>query len=127
MPHRTTPPLVAAQEYQVSFAYAQFNGAPNAQALTVTINTGSIPLATQMFTDPTPTMDIATGWERATFTFVSDGMDTGITFGDADPSSTLMPAAVMLIDDASITQIPEPASTSLVALAGLALLRRRRK
>jgi hypothetical protein len=99
--------------YLVSFAYAQSGGSPNDQTLGVTINATSVPIPQQLFTDSSPTTDLSTGWKRGSFTFVGDGLPTGITFTDLVP----FPGSDLLVDDVSITAIPEATALALMAAA----------
>jgi hypothetical protein len=104
--------------YMVSFAYAQIGGAPNAQTLGVTINTTSVPIPQQLFTDSSPTNDLSTGWKRGSFTFVGNGLATGITFTDAIAAT----GSDLIVDDVSIVAVPEATPLLLLCGAGVVTL-----
>lgn len=117
--------------YQLSFAYGAL-GTTGAQTLQLNINSvGSGSFPAQTYTVATPSLDLSTVWQRATYTFT--GMlnltPTGVTFADLG-GTTLVGDSDLVVDDVSlVATVPEPSTYAWIGTGGLALIcwRTRRK
>jgi hypothetical protein len=81
---------------------------------------GSLQYVQPTFNSPTPSIAVVTYTTGAS----PQAGNLGIYFAATDNSG---PATKLLVDNVTLVATPEPASLSLVALAGLAALRRRRQ
>jgi hypothetical protein len=118
--------LTAGAQYTVGFYWggAQqygYNGITTEQWL---VSLGSQTLSTNILTDPSNGF---TGWQQTFLTFTATSSSEVLSFLAAGTPNGEPPFS--LLDGVTMTQVPEPASMSLLGagLAGLGFVRRRRQ
>jgi len=122
--------LVSGQSYQVSagkLAIASVNGSPNADGGTITLSLGGTVLHT-FDVGQLAANEVKTDSYSAPFVAGATGpVQFELLFTRPFPNFAVTPAVYHYADDLSVSLlVPEPATATLAALAGLALLQRRR-
>jgi len=118
--------LTAGAQYTVSFYWAGaqqsgFTGTTTEQWL---VSLGAQTLSTNIVTDPSHGF---TGWQQTFLTFTATGSSETLSFLASGTPNGEPPFS--LLDGVSMTQVPEPASMTLLGagLAGLGFFRRRKQ
>jgi hypothetical protein len=111
-------PLTTGADYRLSFYVTGING--DLPGLDVGVSTSSTAFGTQIFaTNAYPAA--INSWTHHTTIFTATTAATHLTMRSAFPSDSLAS-----VDNFSLTLVPEPAAATLAALAGAAIMARRR-
>lgn len=116
--------LTVGDHYSVSFSWGgaqlQSRTGPTTEQLQVSLGTSA--LTTQIVSNPSMGF---TGWQTTTLNFTANAATEILSFLSIGTPSGAPPIA--LLDDVSLTDIPEPMSVAMlfVGLGGVLLLRRR--
>jgi hypothetical protein len=106
---------VAGQTYTLSYWFGAIAG-NNEQTLKAEALDGATSLASFTGTDDSPSLDFATVLQNVSITFTAMSGTTRIQFSDMSATSV---NTDLLLDNVSVTAVPEPGSYALL-LAGLA-------
>ncbi len=111
-------------EYELKFEFGVYTGHSRTQTLQVEV-VGANVLLSEFVSDPNWVSNAPISFEQYVYTFFADSSLTTLAFRDVSTNYTFSTDSVL--DNISVSSVPEPSSLGLVVIAGIISATQRRR